>query len=162
MEFDGFSSIVNLLGGIDIEVTDYDAEYLNKNYGWDLAPGVNHLDGEKTLAYSQIRYVGNSDFERTERQRNVVSLLIDKILALSAPEKLKMLDAILPYLTTDMSKQTILNYCSYVLQNGLTAIERYRIPADGAFSSPVIRGMMVLLPDLEKNRELLKEYIWGN
>ena len=161
VDFDGFSSIVDLLGGVDIDIADYDVAYLNTKYHWNLISGLNHLDGEKTLAYSQIRYVGNADYERTERQRNVMTLLIDKIMDLNTAEQLKMLDAVLPYLTTDMSKQDIVKYCMSVMSNGLKGIKKYRIPADETFSSPVIRGMDVLLPDLAKNQELLMEYILG-
>jgi LCP family protein required for cell wall assembly len=158
VDFDGFTSVVDIVGGVDIEITDYDAEYMNNRFRYNITTGLNHLNGEQALNYSRIRYVGNSDFERTERQRTVLNAIIDKILDLDTQERLKMIDVILPYLATDMSKTKILSYCLTVLQNGITDIDQYRIPANGAYSSAVIRGMMVLVPDLDKNSELLKEY----
>lgn len=158
VDFNGFTSIVDVLGGIDIDISDYDAAFLNKNYHYNITTGMNHLDGEKALTYSRIRDVGNSDYERTERQRNVINAIIDNILELDTRERAEMIDVILPYLTTDMTQTKILSYCFTVLQNGITDIKKYRIPADGTFSSAVIRGMMVLVPDLQKNTELLKAY----
>jgi LCP family protein required for cell wall assembly len=76
VDFNGFSSIVDILGGIDIDISDYDAEYLNKKFHYNIVAGVNHLNGEQALNYSRIRYVGNADFERTERQRTVLNELI--------------------------------------------------------------------------------------
>jgi polyisoprenyl-teichoic acid--peptidoglycan teichoic acid transferase len=160
VDFDGFTKVVDTLGGIDINITAYDAAYLNKRTStWNIHSGLNHLDGAQALDYSRIRYVGNADYERTERQRNVMNLIIDKILALSASDQLKMVDVLLPYLTTDMSKTKILSYCLTVMQNGINGVEKYRIPADGTYSSPVIRGMDVLLPDLEKNSDLIQKYL---
>ncbi len=159
VDFDGFTRVVDILGGIDINVSEYDAAYMKKKFNYNVDTGMNHLDGEQALNYSRIRYVGNSDYERTERQRNVIESIIGKVLELDTMERVKMIDVILPYLTTDMTHTKILSYCFTVLQNGITDIYKYRIPADGAFSPAIIRGMDVLLPDLEKNSELLQEYI---
>jgi LCP family protein required for cell wall assembly len=159
VDFEGFISIVDEIGGIDIKISDYDANHLNKKHGWNLVEGMNHLDGKKALAYARIRYVGNADYERTDRQRRVLEIIINEIMSLSLPEQLKMFDTILPYMTTDMSKQEILGCCYFVLQSGIDGVERYRIPADGAYYSASIRGMSVLVPDLQKNQELLMQYI---
>lgn len=159
VDFDGFINVVDKLGGIDIEISDYDAAYMNEKFRYKINSGVSHLNGEQALNYSRIRYVGNSDYERTERQRNVLDSIINNILELDTMERVEMIDVILPYLTTDMTNSKILSYCLTILQNGITDVKKYRIPADSAYSPAVIRGMMVLLPDLEKNSELIKEYM---
>ncbi len=61
-----FERLIDTQGGVDIELTDREASYLNQNYGWSLA-GANHLDGEQSLAYSRIHYL-ESDFVRTAAQ----------------------------------------------------------------------------------------------
>lgn len=161
VDFEGFTKVIDVLGGVDITLNSVDANYLNNNFGWSLIEGENHLDGDQALQYSRIRYVGNADYERTERQRNVLNQVFKDILTLDTVKKLQMLDEILPYLTTDMSKQEILNYGFTILQNGINEIESYRIPVDGTYKSASIRGMSVLVPDLEANREYLMEYIYG-
>lgn len=161
VDFDGFIKVIDVLGGVDINLTDYDAEYLNNVNKGNLITGTNHLNGEQSLQYARIRYVGNADFERTERQRNVVVQVLDKVLLLDIAGKLEILDELLPYLTTDMSKNEIIDYSLTVLQSGIIGIEQYRIPVDGAYTSSFIREMYVLVPDLDKNREQLKEFILG-
>lgn len=161
VDFDGFSRIVDILGGVDIELYQAEAEFLNEKYGWETHAGVNHFDGQKTLAYTRIRYVGNADYERTERQRTVLQLLFGRIITLDIAEKLKLLDEILPYLTTDVSKLQLLQYACTILQNGIAETESYRLPVDGTFHSAKIRNMWVLVPDLAANRSLLKAYLYN-
>ena len=167
VDFTGFMDIVDMLGGIDIELTQAEANYLNKNGNWDINPssagkwklkeGMNHLTGEQALAYSRVRKVGNADYGRTERQRKVLTILVNKCKDLNILELNGLLQKVLPMITTDLNNSEILGYALEVfpMLSGLT-IETLRIPADGAYSSQSIRGMAVLVPDLEKNRELLK------
>jgi LCP family protein required for cell wall assembly len=159
VDFEGFKKVIDILGGVDITLSKEEARHLNKKYGWKLTEGENHLAGEQALEYSRIRYVGRADFERTERQRTVLTKVIDAVLALDTAAKLKILDEVFPYLTTDMSKKDILSYAYTVLQNGVKGIENYRIPGDNTYKQAKIRGMAVLVPDLKKNRALIEEYI---
>lgn len=158
-DFEGFTDIIDILGGVDLELNGQEAAFLNRQNGWNLSAGMNHLNGKETLAYTIIREVGNADYERTERQRDVLTLLINKILALSPAEQLKLIDVVLPHLTTDLSKERILSYGVTVLKNGIAEKKQYRIPANNTYSPATIRGMYVLLPDLKKNQALLKEYL---
>ena len=75
IDFEGFQNVIDQLGGVDIDLTDEEADHLNNGHGWSLHAGVNHLDGQQALAYSRIRYL-DSDFYRTERQRNVLTALL--------------------------------------------------------------------------------------
>jgi len=72
---------------------------------------------------------------------------------------LDITDDILPLVTTNLSSTQILGLTTNIILMGVSDIETYRIPADGAFTPDTIRDMSVLVPDLPKNRELLKEYI---
>ena len=167
VDFTGFMDIVDMLGGIDIELTKKEADYLNTRGNWDVNPssagkwklkeGMNTLTGEQALAYSRIRYVGNGDFGRTERQRKVLTILVNKCKDLNILELNALLQKVLPMITTDLTNSEILSYALEVfpLLSGLT-IQTLRIPADGAYSNQSIRGMAVLVPDLEKNRDLIK------
>jgi anionic cell wall polymer biosynthesis LytR-Cps2A-Psr (LCP) family protein len=167
VDFTGFMDIVDMLGGIDIELSQKEADYLNSRGNWDVNPGsagkwklkagMNHLTGEQALAYSRIRAVGNADFGRTDRQRKVLTILVNKCKDLNMIELNNLLQKVLPMITTDLSNSEILGYALEVfpLLSNLT-IETMRIPANGAYKSQSIRGMSVLVPDLTKNRELLK------
>ncbi len=169
VDFDGFIGIIDMLGGVEIELKSSEANYLNRRgnwdvddstaWTWDLKPGLNRLTGEQALAYSRIRNIGNADFERTERQRKVLDSLMKACKGLSISELNKLLDELLPLLTTDMNPYT--DIPSYALQvfpilSELEIITQ-RIPADGTYRDANISGMRVLVPDLEANRELLAQ-----
>ncbi len=166
VDFDGFIEVIDMLGGIDIELKSYEAGYLNRRGNWDvddstagkwsLKAGVNHLTGEQALAYSRIRYVGNGDYERTERQRTVLNTLFEECKDLSVLELNTLLQKLLPHLTTDMTNAEILSYAAQIfpIMSDLN-IATQRIPADGTYSDAYIDGMAVLKVNLEKNKEIL-------
>lgn len=168
VDFYGFIDIVDMMGGVEMELTQAEANYMNKNFSWDvddgsskvwnLKEGVNQLTGSQALSYARMRYVGNGDYERTERQRRVISALVEKAKELSISELNLLLQHALPMITTDMEDAEILGYALelFPLLPELT-INTMRIPADGAYQSTYVREMAVLLPNLAKNRDLLEE-----
>lgn len=156
VDFSGFQSIIDALGGVDIYLSSAEANHLNNN-GWSLVEGMNHLTGEQALAYSRIRYL-DSDFYRTQRQRNVIASLFEAYKGLSLDRMLSVLNSILPYVTTDMTDSQITGYLTQLfpmLAN--CTVTSQRIPMDDAYTPTSIRGMSVLVPDLEKCREFLAE-----
>ncbi len=167
VDFNGFIDIVDMMGGVDIELTAAEAKYMNVNHSfdvagesgvWNLKAGMQHLTGSQALSYARMRYVGNSDYERTERQRRVLTQLIEKAKGLSITELNLILDTALPMITTDLSNSQILGYAfeMFPILSQLE-IKSGRIPVDGGYQSTYVRGMAVLVPDLERNREVLAE-----
>lgn len=171
VDFSGFQSCIDKINGIDMELTQAEAEYLNERGNWDvnnesantwnLTSDVNHLTGEQALAYARIRYIGNSDYERTERQRKVIMTVFEKMKSSGIGTILSLIDEMFPLLTTDISHSELLGYAVKVVSMGIDEIESYRIPIDGGYQAAVIRKMQVLVPDLEKNRNFLQEILYG-
>lgn len=159
VNFEGFTKLVDLLKGLDVKLSKAEAGHLNKKFGWKLTEGQNHLNGQQALEYARIRHIGNGDFERTDRQRILLTNMYDSISRLNMTKKYQILSKILPYLTTDMSKQEILGYACAVLTGGIQSTESYRIPAEGGYKIAKIRDMAVLVPNLAKARALLKACI---
>jgi len=169
VDFNGFMDVIDLMGGVDIYLTASEANYLNRRGNWDvdnstagqwsLYNGVNHLTGEQALAYSRIRYIGNGDFGRTDRQRTVLNALIDQSKNLSVKQLNKLLDQVLPLLTTDMDPFTeIPGYALKIFPIiGDLEIVTQRIPADGTYQDAWINDMAVLVPDLKANKDLLEK-----
>nr|WP_312579439.1 LCP family protein [Sedimentibacter sp.] len=162
VDFEQFTKIIDKIDGIDIYINEEEAEYLNANTDWNLSAGICHMTGDIALKYSRIRYVGNDDYERTERQREVLSAVFNEMKDSSLPTILGLAGQIFPLITTDLSNSEIIGYITKIISLGITEVETYRIPADGQFEIARVNEMSVLLPDLSGNRELLKEYIWGN
>ncbi len=161
VDFSNFSRIIDLLGGVDISLTEKEANYLNRTYGWTLSAGATHMNGEVALAYSRIRYI-DWDFTRTDRQRRVLSCLIENYKNQSLTGVLPLLEQILPMLTTDMSNGDILAYAWDLFPLlAQSEIQSQHIPAFGAYQSQSIRGMSVLVPDLEANRRILVNTLLG-
>ena len=77
INFQNFEKLIDVVGGVDIELTAAEANVINTDCGRSYAPGVNRLDGVAALSYSRIRKI-DSDFRRQERQRTVITQLINK------------------------------------------------------------------------------------
>lgn len=168
MDFAGFMAAVDLVNGVDIELTAAEAAYLNRrgnwdveeNRGWTLTEGVNRLDGSQALAYSRIRDIGD-DFGRTSRQRTVLTALMNKARMLDASEIYGFVKELLPLITTDMTNPQIMGVVAEVLPilNDLEIISQ-RIPMDRTWQYGVKGGADVILLTPENfaaNRELLKQ-----
>ncbi len=116
--------------------------------------GYVHMNDKQALAYARIRYVGNADFERTERQRIVMTKLIEKSRNMGVGELENLVREVLPRLTTDITEGEMLSllwnsftqYKNYELQN-------HRIPEDGTWQSVMIDGMSVLDINFEENKQ---------
>lgn len=164
VDFYGCMEAIDILGGVDIELTAAEAKYLNKHGNWEvtnekkwnLQAGVNHLTGSQAVAYARIRNIGNNDYGRTERQRKVLTALLNGCKGLSVAEVDALVRKILPNLTTDMSNSDLLGHVWTVFKM-LPSLQMNssRVPADGAFREAWVRGMAVLIPDLSANRDVL-------
>lgn len=116
ISFETFEEVVNLLGGVDIELTEPEANYLNKVlnvYEWadyHFEPGMNHLDGFSGLGYARMRKAegdGESDIKRTARQRKFMEVVMQKLKTMKISDIQNIANAVLPEITTNMSKQEI-------------------------------------------------------
>ena len=141
IDFDGFESMIDYLGGVDIELTEQEADHLNSGHGWQLAEGPNHLDGTQALAYSRIRKL-DSDFGRTERQRNVLVSLLEEYKTATLQEMLHVTDEFLNQSTSDHTDEALIGYAMemYAMMSDFEIVT-HRVPADGTYSYEKIRGM---------------------
>ena len=161
VDFEGFINVMAEVGNIDMQLNEEEAKYLNDANGWNLQAGYNSLTPEQALAFSRVRYVGHSDWERTDRQRRVIISAFNNVKGLSIPELISLTDRIFPNVTTDMTNSKILGYVYTVVTNKMTTIDSNRLPAEGTYTCETLRkGMEVLVPDLKANAECLKEYIY--
>lgn len=171
VNFETFENIIDILGGVDIEITEEECEYLNiSNYISEeenrvLVPGINHFNGNQALGYSRIRYVTSingesSDFGRTNRHRTLLNALYKEYKSSDIKTLLKLMNEVLPYITTDISNIEAVNYLTAVITMLPNEIETLRIPIDGGYEPVSIRKMAVLQLDMEKNREALQTFLY--
>lgn len=175
VNFEAFAKLVDAVGGIELELTSEEIEYvngylveynmlLNRPQGTDnmdtSVSGLVHLNGAQALAYSRNRYLG-TDFGRTERQRKVLSAVIGKAPKALLTNPKELMDGLLPNLTTNLTQNEIYGL-SFAAPKALTyEIVQSSIPIDGSYQNATIRDMAVLEVDFEANKQYLQENIYG-
>lgn len=174
VNFEAFAALVDAVNGVDLELSEQEIEYVNaylveynmltnRAEGTDYmdtnVSGMVHLNGPQALAYSRNRYIG-TDFGRTERQRKVLGAVIEKLptAVLSGPAKI--VDGILPNLTTNLTKGECFELSLQAGKFLLYENNQGSIPLEGTYAPAEIRGMAVLEIDFEKNKDWLKEHIY--
>lgn len=188
VNFKVFIDIVDTLGGLDLYVSDEEAngypgadpygdntrgmqnpldeqnKYLGNKKGTDYIKkgGDLHLNGNQALAYARLRHVGNSDYERTERQRKVIAEMIKKSRELSIVDMDKLANKILPQIKTDVTKTEAAQLLVDMLDYRNYEIQEFRVPADGTFTDQIISGMDVLSVDFNANAEQFRQLVYGS
>lgn len=170
VDFKSMADIIDALGGVDITLSDEEAESANGAVYemcmlFEIDPeteyfhggGALHCDGIQTVAYGRIRYVGNSDYQRTERQRAVMTQMIQKIGDMSLGELNSFATTVLPMVHHDISASTVLSLISSATEILNYEVDGSRVPFDGYFE--IVKE--VLNPDMgytisEIQKELYK------
>jgi len=132
VDFDGFVDIINMLGGVEVTLTQAEADYINLCIGTNLSAGTQILYGHTALEHSRNR--SDSDYRRAERQRTVLLSILNRYKSRPVDEMLAILNQMLPMVTTNMTNAEILNLAGKLLPMVSTArINTLRIPVDGTF-----------------------------
>ncbi|WP_066890563.1 LCP family protein [Clostridium nigeriense] len=172
VNFSSLPIIINILGGVDIEITNEELEYINSyindinkkdgtNSPHITSAGVQHLDGTQALAYSRIRYTSGGDYKRTERQRTVLAALFNKITSTSIASYNSLLNEVLPYVQTNLNAGDILSLGTKVLSIG-NNLEQDRFPRDGYSEGAMINGTYYLTFDRETAKQQMRDYIFND
>ena len=164
VDFEMFKVLVNAIGGVTINVTEKEANEINKHpkrYNKvTIEAGEHLLNGEQALAYARIRKI-DTDFMRTKRQRTVLNAIIQK--AKSQPFKfLRAMGRASAYIETDLTNGELVN-CGMGALKCSKHIYQNRVPfGDGGdtWKYATINGASVIKINVDKNRERLIQYIY--
>ncbi len=121
VSFDGFIKMIDYLNGVELELTEAEANYLNKDTLYvkrTIEPGVQVLQGMEALSYARMRKAEgdfDSDIKRTERQRKLVASLLEKIRYMRLSELNEWVDILLPMVTTTMTSADVTKLAAKVL-----------------------------------------------
>lgn len=124
-DFDSVEHIVDILGGVDVDLTSAEAYQVGFSTG-----GVHTLNGKQALTYSRIRNL-DSDYGRMERQTKVINAIIQKFKDESVFSLLDVIGNVLPYVKTNISNSEIKAYLNRVIGFDLSNIEQYQFPSQG-------------------------------
>lgn len=173
VNFTSFYKIVDALDGVDINVADSEIKDTN-NYIKEVAliekktppylthGGMQKLNGMQALAYCRIRHVGNGDFQRTKRQRAVLTEIFNKASSMNLSQASKVFDTVFSDVETSLSKKDIFSLASYVLINNIKTVEQFRVPEDkpGYSTNRMLKGVFYLDWNREGNITDLHQFIF--
>ena len=170
VDFNSMSTIIDLMGGVDIDVTVDEGNVANRYIreicgiqGIDPAPhyiqssGVIHLNGIQAVSYGRIRYVGNADYERTSRQREVLTSMLVKAKSLSVGQLTDMFNRVVPLVTHNLEESTILELITKIPDVLQYEIIADRVPYDGLYYS----SNEMLIPDMEQTINRIYDTIYA-
>lgn len=161
VDFSHFPEIIDLLDGIDLELRSDEAASVNASTGGTLTEGLQHLTGDQALAYARIRNLdADGDFSRTARQQNVLSAVLRRCREVSSLRLLSVVIKAIPMVSTDLDPRDLLSTASDLvpmLQD--MSMEGLRIPADKTYRFASVRGMDVIVADLDAARDFLDKNI---
>lgn len=160
VDFDMFEQIIDSLGGVTVDITENEAAFLRSHTRVKVPAGTNTLSGEYALIYSRIRKL-DSDFNRTQRQRKVMTAIIEKAKKTNPLELASMLSDIMPLITTDISQKEMTSLAFSALRYIQYDIDQLQIPANGTYSSQMISGQAALVPNMETNKSKIFNFIYG-
>ncbi len=129
VDFTSFTKAIDLVGGVEINLSNGEAVYINNRCDKKVYVGKQLLNGEQALHYSRIRKLDN-DFVRTSRQRTVITALLNKALKSSVGTLTNLAEEILPSISTDLSNADIMNYLTLLPTFANGKIDQIMLPVE--------------------------------
>ncbi|EGT2190793.1 LCP family glycopolymer transferase, partial [Clostridium perfringens] len=174
LDFNAFVKVIDAINGIEVTVKDYELDELNKyildggGSEEDLlpSPGTYNLNGYQALSYARIRKVGNGEYERTERQRAVLQIALEKVKDMSTVKLVSLLNELFPYVKTNISLGNAMDYGFTALNVGKKCnfeIEQFRVPLDSISKGGIInnKGWVFVIDKVETSKAL-QEFIFND
>lgn len=169
VDFLAVSEVVDLLGGIEIDVDEYEIEHLN-NYTVETSKvtgkstnklkstGLQTLDGVQATSYCRIRYTAGDDFKRTERQREVLEAIAAKAKTLTPTKLDEIVKKVFPMCATNMTVDQLLAIAADGLAYNI--VETTGFPFEVVTDSVGSAGSCVIPVDLEANVKQLHQTLF--
>ena len=164
LNFNSVRTIVDMIGGIDVELSKAEADALTWNWGNPVKQfyeGTNRLDGKWALSYARLRVI-DSDWVRVGRQRKVILAVVDKMKSASLSELNDLANEVLPMIQTNMTKLDITELILYAPKFLTSEFDQMTIPKAGTYGGIRIRGdnQYGFGVDYEINNDLLYRFLY--
>ena len=179
VNFNALTTIIDDLGGLDMDMSYAEIVHMN-NYCVETAEETEkdytpielpeepediekiqytyHLNGVQATSYCRIRYTASLDMGRTERQRKVIQMIVDKAKSAGLSTIFKIMDDVFPMVTTSLSKQDILGLIPTLI--GYKFTDSTGFPQKFKFSN--IKGSIIVPTDLENNVVELHKFLYDD
>ena len=160
VNFENLVGIIDELGGIQVRLTDEEAEYYRQTGMPDIHSGTVTLTGSQALAHARNRSLDN-DFGRTARQRDVIYGIYNKVRETRDPAALmSIITYCMTQVSTNMGVTEIYDIATDVLGADDLLTQTAAIPRDGTYEFGTYESMSVLNIDLEANKEYIHELLY--
>lgn len=173
-DFWGVATLIDIFGGVTVNASDAEISNLN-DILWNLnelydykdlrtdfvehKPGDIKLNGRQAVAYMRIRKVG-ADYERVQRQYEVLDALKSEIAGMNFFEMNKILIKLPDLIKTDMSELELLATANTLYSIRDCEMKNARVPFDGAYKAAKYKKMWILELDMSKTKKLLNQFVY--
>lgn len=166
VDFNGVTDFIDKIGGIDMYLTQAEANYIN-NYSsgtLNLKEGMNFLNGDRALVYMRIRKI-DSDFKRTERQRKVIEAVAKKIVAeKSLSEIYDLTEFAFGLIKTNITftelSGAVTDIATSALRSGIN-IQTQHVPYSDAYAYKYYNGMAIVSFNIDDAARRMNKFIYG-
>lgn len=171
VNFDALIDVIDAVGGVEIDVQPEEISYIC-GYAIEIMkvtgrespgvtePGLQTLNGLQATAYSRIRYTAGDDFKRAERQRDVLTKVIQKLQKATPAQLNAIIDAVFPEVSTNFTLAEILTYAKDAFDYRL--VETTGFPFDKSTDTLTGIGSVVIPVSLESNVIKLHQFFYGD
>ncbi len=165
VDFNTMADIIDAIGGVEVELSQAEVDVLN-GYLVSMnasdesisSAGTYMLSGNQAVAYMRIRYVGNNEYQRTQRQRDVMKYIFTSLQNLD-PDAYKALALkVLPEIKHNMGAMDVLKLVGVLPKVASYEFVENRVPYDGLFSSQ----NELLVPDFGATIEKLHDVMYAD
>lgn len=168
VDFLAVSEVVDLIGGVEIDVDEYEIDHLN-NYTVETSKvtgkktqklkktGLQKLDGVQATSYCRIRYTKGDDFKRTERQREVLQAMADKAKTLSPGKLDEIVKKVFPMCATNMTVEQLIGIGADALSYNIVGTDGFPFEKT---TGKIGTAACVIPVDMEKNVTELHKYLF--
>lgn len=173
VDFFDLEKIIDAVGGINLNITNDELKYIN-SYVIETSKieksavpvmskaGFQHVNGRQAVAYTRIRYTSGGDFERTTRQRTVLTALLNEIMKTSVSNLPNVVSNLAQYTETSLSSTDMIKMATSVATSGIRDIVQERFPVDGYCNALTKDGVWYLQLDLNATKDQLYKFIYDD
>ena len=171
VNFSLMADLVDAIGGVDIQVDEYELKPLNgilkyfnyqsglpEEYGTLASSGMRTLTGLQTMSYARIRKT-DSDFQRVVRQQKVIESIYRQLRHASLSQLMDAVTGFIGKVGTNVSMNDAVSLLTDIMKIDEISIKTLSIPVKGAFSSKLINKMFFLVPNLKRNMAAINQFL---
>ncbi|CEN83040.1 LCP family protein [Paraclostridium sordellii] len=172
VDFFSLAKVIDIIGGVDIDLKDYEANQINQNLNeinsieklpketdYIQGSGLKNLNGRQAVAYCRIRKEGNGDYERTQRQRNVLKAILLKYEKLDSGKRFEVGMEMMSQVNTNIPINDIKDLQNKILSDKDFTINQHMIPFERSFETKIIDKKWVIDANMKENIKKIHEYL---